>query len=72
MKCFEKDRDFFHRYDKIIKDQLSKGLIEKAEEKNGNRKHYILHHVATSREKSTTKVWVVYDAFVKTKKYEKS
>ena len=56
MKCFEKDRDFFHRYDKIIKDQLSKGLIEKAEERNGNRKHYILHHVATSREKSTTKV----------------
>ena len=38
MKCFEKDRDLLQRYNKIIKDQLSKGVIEKFDEKNGNSK----------------------------------
>ena len=28
MKRFEKDRDLLQRYDEIIKDQLSKGVIE--------------------------------------------
>ena len=67
MKGFEKDRDLRQRYDEIIKDQLSKGVIEKAEEKNGNRKHYIPHHAIATPEKSTIKVRVVYDAPAKTK-----
>ena len=41
--CFEKDCDLLQRHDEIIKDQLSKGVIEKVEEKNRNRKHYIPH-----------------------------
>ena len=71
MKGFEKDRNLRQRYDEIIKDQLSKGVIEKAEEKNGNRKHYIPHHAITTPEKSTIKVRVVYDASAKTKTKKK-
>ena len=56
MKCFEKDRDLLQRCDEIIKDQLNKGVIEKVEEKNGNRKHYMPHHAIPTPEKSTTKV----------------
>ena len=33
MKRLEKDRDLLQRYDKTIKDQLSKEAIEKFEEK---------------------------------------
>ena len=36
MKSFEKDHNLLQCYDEITKDQLSKGIIEKAEEKNGN------------------------------------
>ena len=72
MKRFEKDRDLLQRYNKIIKDQLSKGVIEKVDEKNGNSKHYIPHHAITTPEKSTTKVRIVYDVSLKTKKNMKS
>ena len=66
MKRFEKDRDLFQRYGKRIKDQLSKGVIEKAEKENGNRKHYIPHYAIIILEKSTTKV--VYNASGKKKR----
>ena len=72
MKRSAKDRDLLQRYGKIIKDQLSKGVIEKDEEKNGNRKHYIPHHAIITPEKSTTKVRIVYDAPAKTKMNMKS
>ena len=48
-----------------MKDQLSKGAIEKIEKKIGSRKHYIPHHTVTTPEKSTTNVWVVYSTSVK-------
>ena len=57
MKCFEKDRDLLQCYHEI--DQLRKGVIEKAEEKNGNRKHYIPHHAINTLEESTSKVRIV-------------
>ena len=72
MKRSAKDRDLLQRYGKIIKDQLSKGVIEKDEEKNGNRKHYIPHHAIITPEKSTIKVRIVYDAPAKTKMNMKS
>ena len=72
MKRFEKDRDLLQCYDEIIKDRQSKGVIEKVEEKNGNRKQYIPHHAITTPEKSTTKFRIVYDASAKTKKNMKS
>ena len=72
MKRFEKDRDLLQRYNEIIKDQLSKGVIEKVDEKNGNRKYYIPHHAITTPEKSTSKVPTEYDASPKTKKNMKS
>ena len=72
MKRFEKDRDLLQRYDEIIKVPLSKGVIEKVQEKNGNMKHCIPYHAITTLEKSTTKVRTVYDASAKTKKNMKS
>ena len=69
MKCFEKDRNLLQRYYKIIKDQLCKAAIEKIGKKIDSRKHYIPYHTVTTPEKSTTKVWVVYNTSVK---YEES
>ena len=50
MKRFEKDRDLLQRYDEIIKVPLSKGVIEKVQEKNGNMKHCIPYHAITTLE----------------------
>ena len=72
MKRFEKNRHLLQRYDEMIKDQQGKGVTEKVEEKNGNRKHYIPHHAITTPEKSTTKVRIIYETYSKTKQNMKS
>ena len=72
MKRFGKDCDLLQHYDKIIEDQLSKGVIEKVEVKNGYRKHFIPHRAIITLEKSTMKVRVVYDTSAETKKNMKS
>ena len=64
--CFEKDCDLLQRHDEIIKEQLSKGVIEKVEEKNRNRKHYIPHYAGPILESKSIRV--LYDASSKTKK----
>ena len=52
----------------MIKKQLSKGIIEKVDEKDlPTRRHYIPHHVVTNPNKSTTKIRIVYDASAKKK-----
>ena len=62
--------DMLYKYDNIIKDQHEKGIIERVDEKSkeGERKHYIPHHVVFTPAKDTTKVRIVYDASAKTKK----
>ena len=51
------------QYDDIIKEQLSRGIIEKvtSSSKEGPIKHYIPHHPVITPSKSTTKVRIVYD-----------
>lgn len=51
-------------YDHIIRDQLEKGIIEPALlNKNAQgATHYLPHHAVVRRDKSTTRVRVVYDA----------
>ena len=58
------------KYDTIIKDQQEKGIIKRVDEKSkeGERKHYIPHHVVFTPAKDTTKVRIVHDASAKTKK----
>ena len=58
-------------FDEMIKNWLNKGVNEKIEEKNGNRKHYIPHHAITTSEKST-KFESCTTHMQKQKKYEKS
>ena len=54
-------------YDRIIKDQLKKGIVEPVAEgaSISNRLHYLPHHAVVCTNKSTTKVRVVYDASAK-------
>ena len=49
-------------YDEIIRDQLRKGIIETipASEMTPRVSHYLPHHAVVHRDKSTTKVRVVY------------
>ena len=52
----------------MIKKQLSKGIIEKVDEKDlPTRRHYIPHHAVINPNKSTTKIRIVYDASAKKK-----
>ena len=69
-RLLAEDSELLKRYGNIIKDQLSKSIIEEIseneeEEKN---KHYIPHHAVITPDRDTTKVRIVFDASAKTKK----
>ena len=52
-------------YDKVIKDQLEKGVVEIApaqESLNHDKVHYLPHHGVVRKDRATTKIRVVYDA----------
>ena len=55
------------KYDAVIREQLSLGIVVMVPENEDtiNRVHYIPHHAVIRRDKSTTKVRVVYDASAK-------
>ena len=54
----------FREYDAIIRDQLSKGIVERVNHSTNvlGKVHYLPHHAVIRRNKETTKVRVVYDA----------
>ncbi|XP_065658085.1 uncharacterized protein LOC136082596 [Hydra vulgaris] len=58
------DRDLFASYNNIIKDQLSKGIIEKVSnfESNIGDVHYLPHRPVIREDKLTSKVRIVFDA----------
>ena len=68
--------DVLQKYDSIIREQLSKGVIERVEDTKRDEKdrlyHYIPHHPVITPNKTTTKLRIVYDASAKTKKENKS
>ena len=66
--------ELLKQYNKIIQEQLSKGIIEKvtSDSEEGPIKHYIPHHPVITPSKSTTKMRIVYDASAKTKRSEQS
>ena len=56
-------------YDRIIQNQLNKGIVQKVEdteEPTGSSKvHYLPHHAVVRQDKQTTKLRIVYDASAK-------
>jgi len=61
------DPAILKEYDRTIKDQLEKGIIEavQVEELTSHQVHYLPHHAVVRRDKTTTKLRVVYDASAK-------
>ena len=62
------------RYDAVIEEQLKHGIIEKVDHRTteGKLKHCIPHHAVITPQKTTTKICIVYDGLVKTKRENKS
>lgn len=64
-----REPEVLKEYDRVIKEQLEKGIIEPVVEMEGTEKiHYLPHHAVVRREAKTTKVRVVYDASSKEEK----
>ena len=67
LKCLRQDPEILilREYDSVIREQLSKGIVEiveKPEEGYVGKIQYIPHHAVIRRDKATTKLRVVYDA----------
>ena len=63
------DPQVLWEYDKTIKEQMSKGIVEIGEGsmvQNASKCHYLPHHAVIRKDKSTTKLRIVYDASAKT------
>lgn len=69
----EQDGKLISDYDKIIRGQEEKGVVEKVEEETPTESivHYLAHHPVITVDK-TTKVRIVYDGSAKTNKGQKS
>ncbi|XP_065902306.1 uncharacterized protein [Dysidea avara] len=59
--------DVFQQYDKVIREQLDKGIVEIVSDKaiQNSMVHYLPHHPVVREDKSTTKLRIVYDASAK-------
>ena len=56
--------DIFQEYNKVIQDQIERGIVEPVNDSttSSSKVHYLPHHAVIRKDKSTTKVRVVYDA----------
>ncbi|XP_020615574.1 uncharacterized protein LOC110053657 [Orbicella faveolata] len=56
----------FEEYDRVIKDQLDRGIIERVDQSEKaqpcHQIHYLPHHCVVREDKSTTKLRIVYNA----------
>ena len=65
-KKLSKDRSLKVEYEKIVKDQLANGIVEKAPEKPAGKRTYYMPHKPVIRENATTtKIKMVFDASAK-------
>jgi hypothetical protein len=64
LRRLKHEPELLQEYNKIICDQLSNGIIEEAPEmaESLGKVHYLPHHPVVRRDKTTTKLRVVYDA----------
>ncbi|XP_060555434.1 uncharacterized protein LOC132716225 [Ruditapes philippinarum] len=64
--------ELMQKYDNVIQEQFTKGIIERVETKRVGIVHYLPHHAVITPQKTTTKLRVVYDASSKSKQSNKS
>lgn len=66
MKRLSQKPDQLKEYDRVIKDQLDKGIIERVDQSEKvqpcHQIHYLPHHCVVREDKSTTKLRIVYNA----------
>ena len=73
IRRLRRDPDMLKRYDDVIQDQLTKGIIEEAPPvQSSHRLHYLPHHHVISPSSTTTKLRIVYDGSAKTTKSKNS
>ena len=67
LRRLRQDPEILKEYDRTIQEQVKKGIIETVnlEEPCANRIHYLQHHAIIHRDKTTTKLRIVYDASAK-------
>ena len=65
LKRLNQEPEVLKEYDSVIKEQLRKGIVEvveKPDEGEVGKTHYLPHHAVVRREKATTRLRVVYGA----------
>jgi len=65
LKRLNQDPEVLKEYDSVIKEQLKNGIVEVVEKPADGevgKTHYLPHHAVIRRDKTTTKLRVVYDA----------
>lgn len=68
LRRLKQDPQLLKEYDTVIREQINNGIVEIVEEPWNSeigRTHYIPHHPIIRRDKSTTKLRIVYDASAK-------
>ena len=69
LKRLQKEPEVLHKYDSIIREQLSSGVIEKVMElEESDKVHYLPPQAVIRRDATTTKLQIVYDASSKESK----
>jgi len=69
----DRDSDLLRKYNEVIQSQVKQGVIKRvADTKKGTLKHYLPHHPVLTPAKNTTKLRVMCDASIKSKKGVKS
>ena len=61
---FKQDPEFLNHYERILKEQESRGFIEKVTDKYCKESHYLAHH-GVKRDVRTTPVRIVFDCSAK-------
>ena len=59
MKQLQKDPDLFEKYDRVVKDQLAEGIVEKAPTGANGKEFYITHKPVVRESAESTKVRIV-------------
>ena len=63
LRKLRQDPDILREYDRTIREQLKNGIIEAVpRDANSTKVHYLPHHAVLRRDKTTTKLRIVYDA----------
>ena len=68
-KSLQTDPQLLQGYDDVIKEYLSYGIVERVTDSNTNYVHYLPHRAVVREERETTKVPVVFGAWLKYKSF---